>query len=315
MNGARKTAWLLARVALTVALLALILRKVSPGEIAGALAGAAVWPLVAGLALGAGFTAVKAFRWGWLLRRLGIACAPNEALRSYLGGMAVGLTTPGRVGEVARSLYLAAPDRAYVSGAALVDKVLDVTVIVTAGAAGCAAQRFFTAAALLALFAVALVTGIFLPARALRAAARAVPFAPARRLAERLVRPAAEVRHGTRALALLQAAGAFVLAAVQFHLFLSAFVAAPARATVFVMPLLVLSNLIPVTLSGVGVREWASVILFSTYSVPGAIAVNVALLVFFSNSLVPGLAGTALAPRWRVPAASAEHGAVGEAAR
>ncbi len=315
MSGTRATLWLVARVALTLALLALILRKVSPLEIARALAGASPWPLVAGLALGAAFTAVKTYRWGWLLRRLGVACTWREALHSYLGGMAVGLTTPGRVGEVARSLYLASPDKAYVSGAALVDKLLDVTVIVAAGAAGCAAQGFGAVAALLAVLAAALLAGLFLPARLVRGAARAVPIAPARALAEKLGRPAAEARIGTRVLALLQALGAFALTLVQFHLYLGAFVPAPFRATLFVMPLLVLSNLIPITLSGVGVREWASVILFSTYAVPGAVAVNVALLVFLSNSLVPGVTGAVLAPRWRAAAAPASHGAVREAAR
>jgi hypothetical protein len=171
------------------------------------------------------------------------------------------------------------------------------------------------AAGLLFLGASALAAGILLPARAVEGAARAIPFAPARRLAEKLARPVADARPGTRALALLQAGGAFVITAAQFHLYLSAFVKAPALATVFVMPLLALSNLIPVTLSGVGIREWASVILFSTYGVTGAVAVNVALLVYLSNSLVPGTAGAVLAPRWRVAVQGADRAPVGEAAR
>src|SRR5262245_26145438 len=87
-QGARSLAWL-ARLGVTAVLLALIVRQVSPGEIAGALRSARRLPLLAGAGLGGVFLALKVFRWGWLLRRLGVPCSPAEALYSYLGGMAV----------------------------------------------------------------------------------------------------------------------------------------------------------------------------------------------------------------------------------
>ncbi len=310
-----RPAMLALRAGITVLLLVLILRKVSFAEIAGALGSARLAPLLGGLALGIAFATLKAYRWGWLLRRLGVPCGEAEAMRSYLGGMAVGLTTPARVGEIARAFYLAARDRAFVAGAALLDKALDVAVILAAGVFGCAAQGYALPSAALAAGAAALIAIPLLPAGALERLARPLPLGPARRHVEALVRPAGRIVPRSLALGLGQAAAAFALTAIQFDLYLSAFGPAPPGATLFVLPLLVLSNLIPVSLSGVGVREWASVILLGRYGIRGAVAVDVALLVYLSNSLAPGVCGALLAPRWRAaivsPASRAAQGARG----
>ena len=300
---------LLLRLGLTILLLALILRTVSLREIVAALRGASPWPLACGAAFGVVFSALKVFRWGWLLRRLGAPCTAAESLYSYLGGMAVGLLTPGRVGEMARAMYLRTGDRAFVAGAAFLDKVFDVTVVLIVGAAGCAMQGLAIPAAALALAALALYLLIFLPARVLDRLTGLVPIAAARRVASSLSQPLARAGGGTVLLGALQAALTFAAVMLQFHLLLSAFGPAPAGATLFVLPLVVLSNLIPLTISGVGVREWASVILFRQYGVGGPVAVNVALLLYVFNSLLPGLAGSLLSPRLRRRGVEGDGGA------
>ena len=196
---------LLLRLGLTILLLALILRTVSLREIVAALRGASPWPLACGAAFGVVFSALKVFRWGWLLRRLGAPCTAAESLYSYLGGMAVGLLTPGRVGEMARAMYLRTGDRAFVAGAAFLDKVFDVTVVLIVGAAGCAMQGLAIPAAALALAALALYLLIFLPARVLDRLTGLVPIAAARRVASSLSQPLARAGGGTVLLGALQA--------------------------------------------------------------------------------------------------------------
>jgi uncharacterized membrane protein YbhN (UPF0104 family) len=289
------------RLVVAAVLLFLILRHTPPDEIAETLVSASVAPLLAGAALGAVFSALKVFRWGWLLGRLGVPCGEGEALRSYLGGMALGLTTPGRLGEAGRSLYLRG-DRAFVTGAALLDKVLDVAVILAVGGAGCAANGLAVPGAAFLLGSAALIVAIALPPRVLLGTTALLP-AALRSAAARMIGPLERMNRATLAKALAQAVGSFLVTALQFHLFLAAIAPAPAGATLYVLPLMILSNLVPITISGVGVREWASVLLFRRFGVSAAAAVAVAWLIYLCNSLLPGLAGAAMPPQWTVEAA------------
>ncbi len=286
------------RLGVTSILVYLILLSVSPQEMFRALSVAARAPLIAGLCAGVVFSFLKVLRWWWLLARMGIACDFSDACYSYLGGMSVGLLTPGRVGEVARSLYLRAVDRTYVSGLALLDKLLDLLILTFAAAVGCAIHGLFeTALLLFCVGGTGVLIGIFLRGGAIQSLARRMPLRPVRLLLEQAGQALDRVSGRTLAAATGLAVLAFSATVLQFWLFLHAFGPAPWQAAAFAMPLMVLSNLIPMTVSGVGVREWAAVIFLSLYSVPGAVAVNVALLVFLNNTLGPGLTGALLTPR------------------
>src|SRR5262249_11177509 len=61
-------------------------------------------------------------------------------------------------------------------------------------------------------------------------------------------------------------------------------------------PLVVLTNAVPVTIAGFGLREGTAVYLLSHYGVPQAFAFAGAFLMFFLNTALPGFVGAALAP-------------------
>jgi uncharacterized membrane protein YbhN (UPF0104 family) len=299
-----------ARIGLTIALLGLILYRVPLSDLVAALRDAADLPLLAGLALGGLFVALKVLRWGWLLRCMGVACSWAEALYSFLGGMAVGLITPGRVGEVARSLYLRTEDRGFVSGAALLDKIFDVSVIVAVGAIGCASHGLAKTAAAMGLVALGLFGAPLLPTAVLDGLTRIIPIAPVRRLAEKMTEPLKRLTALQLVTGSLQGVASFAVTMLQFQVILNAF-DTPTRhpgfaATLFAFPLIVLSNLVPITLSGLGVRENVAISLLAQYRVPAAVAVNTTLLVYAANSLLPGLVGALLAPRWRTKHAAGQ---------
>ena len=287
----------LLRLLATVLLLGLIVYEISFRAILSTLASAEVRPLALGFSLGVVFLLFKVIRWWWLLGRVGAEATPREALRSYLGGMAVGIVTPGRVGEAARSFYLPRGDRAYVSTVAVVDKVLDLTVIVAVAAVGCALQDLNVAALILAAVAVGLASIGVLPGRLLSFLVELVPWEAARRLGRSVVGGVGAIGVWTHLLGLAQAVFPFAVTIWQFELYLGALGSSRPGAAFFVLPLMILSNLVPITISGVGVREWAAVILFQRFGVESAVAVNVALLIFVSNSLAPGMTGALLAPR------------------
>ncbi len=60
------------------------------------------------------------------------------------------------------------------------------------------------------------------------------------------------------------------------------------------VPLILSSNLIPITYAGLGLREKFAIGVFSKYSIASEIAVTVTLTIFFFNSVLPALVGLIL---------------------
>ncbi len=64
--------------------------------------------------------------------------------------------------------------------------------------------------------------------------------------------------------------------------------------------IMILSNLLPITIGGLGVREALSVLILRRYGVSDAVAVNAAFLSYLTNTVLPGVVGSFLIPRARV---------------
>jgi uncharacterized membrane protein YbhN (UPF0104 family) len=65
---------------------------------------------------------------------------------------------------------------------------------------------------------------------------------------------------------------------------------------VLTFPLVVLTNVLPITIGGLGVREAAAAALLSHYGVSPADAALAALLMFGINTALPGIVGATLLP-------------------
>ena len=92
--------WL--RLSLSLLFLAVLVWLASPIKVARTLAGCDARLLIATLALTPVFLAGRVLRWSLLVRQVSPQAPLGAISRSYLWGMAVGLVTPGRLGEVAR---------------------------------------------------------------------------------------------------------------------------------------------------------------------------------------------------------------------
>lgn len=89
------------------ALLALVvLRMPDRGAIFHTLRAAAFWPLAAAVALNVVNLQLKVSRWRVLLQTRGIEYSMRRAWGAYLSSAYVGMLTPGRVGDVLRVQYL-----------------------------------------------------------------------------------------------------------------------------------------------------------------------------------------------------------------
>jgi len=79
---------------------------------------------------------LKAYRWRYLLRRYGVHYPFADAFLAYLGGVFVGLFTPGRLGEFIKAVHTVRdcdmrPGESF--GLVLVDRLFDLSMLVAVG--------------------------------------------------------------------------------------------------------------------------------------------------------------------------------------
>jgi uncharacterized membrane protein YbhN (UPF0104 family) len=78
---------------------------------------------------------------------------------------------------------------------------------------------------------------------------------------------------------------------IQCFLLVNAFQPADFSTVFFTFPLVILTNIVPVTISGLGVREGAAVLLLSGFGISGTTAFSAAFLIYFIDNFIPGLFG------------------------
>jgi uncharacterized protein (TIRG00374 family) len=287
------------KIAVTTALVGLILRHVSLAAIVEGVRAADPEMLAAAVAIGILFTLLKSYKWCYLVCRSGGRCTFATALRSYLIGMGAGLVTPGRVGEVSRAYYL--PDGERLRGAGLVgvDKLLDLGAVFSLACVG----GFIVIGGAVGIGCAA-VTAVLLgflyrPQMPLRFVERLL----AGRWGESRIIPVLDAFRALGrielnvSLAMTYAAYAIVL--IEFYLLVLAFEPVSFGPVLLVFPVVMLMNVLPITIAGLGVREGTSALLLSQFGVSQEAAVGAAFLIFSFNTLLPGLAGALLLLRRR----------------
>ena len=79
---------------------------------------------------------------------------------------------------------------------------------------------------------------------------------------------------------------------LQAYILLSAFQPVAASTILMVFPFILLTNLVPVTIGSLGIREGAAIYLLSQFGIPAGAAVSVSLLLFLFDTVIPGVLGS-----------------------
>ena len=267
-------------------LLAGLVWYVRPAELASVLGQTDAGLVGAAVGLGLVGLGLQWIKWHALLRWARPHTRWGESLDSLLVGFALGLVSPGRLGELGRGLYLGG-ERALWAGLAGVDRL--VSALVTLGFGGLALALWRPRAVGLVILGGLLVMGAGLVGRrALRGLAK---------------------RWGVWAQVLQGVSGlpralwwATVFWSVwfnlvffcQFYLILLSWGPVAPVGRLAIPMLFALKSLVPFSLLDVGVREGAAVLIFSWLGLPPSTALGAALIVFAINVLGPGLAGATL---------------------
>jgi uncharacterized membrane protein YbhN (UPF0104 family) len=128
----RRAAGWLVRLVGPALLLVVIARMKNPGGIIRAVEAASLLPLAVAVALNVVNIHLKVVRWQAILRVRGIAYETGKAWLAFLTSLYLGMLTPGRVGDVLRARYLKHElDVPYAEGIAsvVVDRLCDLYVL------------------------------------------------------------------------------------------------------------------------------------------------------------------------------------------
>ncbi len=293
----RKTAVLAAAKAATAALIVLFLvRKIQADRLVAALSCADTGRLLLGALLLLPNLYLQYVKWALLVRHECPRVPAGTIFYSLLVGSALGLVTPGRIGDLGRSAWVPQCDWARLTGRLLIDKVITLTILYVFGLAGFAVLFEMTPLVLaFTLFAAAAViaAGLFLIVcpRPLR-----------RRLERRGTGVSVRLLKGAETATPSMLRKLVLYSVLHFFTYCSQFVLFVAAAAPLRLPLaypaaaavMFAKSLLPISFGDLGVRESAAVFFFGKAGATAEAAFDGSFLLFCVNVLAPAVIGLVL---------------------
>jgi len=295
VKGIKGKAIFILKVAVSVILVCLVIARTGLGGIADSLR--TIGPDL-GLALACAllFTFLKVLKWHYLvLAAAGEGTTLGSAAKSFFVGMAGGLLTPGRVGEIARTVFMEKHSRGLIAYLVVVDRIFEITAVVFLALPGLLFYANFLAGAAAVLLLVVLLMVIYFPEYPPRWLHRILDrtgkFAAAREQLGRMELKIAAISPGVKFKQLLLAVLSYAVVILQFHHLLNNVHHSRLWMSVLAQPLIMLTNILPFTIGGLGIREGAAMVLLSPFAIPAAAAISAAFLLFLLNTALPALIG------------------------
>ena len=285
---ARRIPW--RQIVLSVGVGVVTLRRISFADLRAAFSNLDVGSVFLAAFCVLALIVVRAHKWHCMMAAVG-NFRMRQSLRTLLGGCALGLITPGRIGELGRCIFVRKHQRTQVALLTFFDRALDLWALLTL----VGASLFLLVSHPAAIFGVAMWLALLpmvlgfpgLLAHLSQGVRRVRHFHG--HLAEIALGlpPAQMPRYAILSL------GAMGLELSAFFFLLRAFCPIGFATAVATYPYIAVAGDLPLSFGGVGVREGAAALLLSPYAVPPGAAVDAALLWFVFGILFPALLGLA----------------------
>jgi hypothetical protein len=279
------------KIAITVILLSFLLYKIHPRQIFLTLQAANFDGLVIAVALGVVMLLIRWWKWHILVRDGLHTESHKQSFVSLVGGMAFALITPARVGELSRALFFPQGTKVQVGALTFLDRLIDLFVVLLFASLGATSRvsMFFRimlglAMALLALIVLRFESFLKLLHHWFKRGWLGLRIAS-------LEQVGANLRHGTIAQNFGLSCCMTFLDLVTFYVLLRCFVEVRISVVLFVFPLVLLTNVAPITISGLGLREGTAIALLAWFGISSAAAFNATFLSYILNSVIPALIG------------------------
>jgi hypothetical protein len=280
----------LGKVAATLVLLAALLYALDTRKLADAIFRIDPAWMAIGVALCFLFAATRMAKWVILARGNGLFAPVPVMVRSMLFALALGIVTPGRVGEVVAILPLPPAQRSKAILAYLYDRIgeLDTVLLFCVPAALAFLPGWGLAVALVLIAGTGSVIAAMESRRLRLWIVALLPRWTPRRIGEILGAPIhASARYWAVSLV------CYVLTYASVAAFMAGAERVGSLRAVLVLPVVTLSNLVTVTVGGLGVREGLAALVSPAAGLTPEVTAAAFFLSFFWTRLVPGLAGLA----------------------
>jgi len=280
------------KVLLTISLIIIIIYNVSFDKFAESFNEINIYPVVISILLSPLVALLGTIKWQQIINHEAEDAKFAESLISFLGGMSLGLLTPGRVGEFGRIAFIKSGRLGVLAGIALVDKVIDLEVTLAIGIISVYIFFGLKIAILLTIIVLAGVIFIYFPNVFISPFEKLIDKYRIRKLITNFLVGISTIPGRTIVICLFYRLLASIIDIIQFYLLINAFSLINFIDVVAVYPIIILTNILPLTIGGVGIREGVSIIVLSQYGIPPEVAVNASFLLFCINTLLPGMLGT-----------------------
>ena len=201
--------------------------------------------------------------------------------------------TPARVGELGRVLFLEGPDRLKGVGTVIVDKLFDLLGILLLSLVG--AWCFLGRSVFLMLLSLVIV-GIATLLISKKFKQNVEPLFNKRKFGKKII----DIISAFEAVSINVLLNCMVLTLIMFmivlfqcYMLLLTFYKLPLPFNVvfFAFPLVILSNILPITIGGLGVREYVAVFCLSFFDIPAEVSFTATFYLFIINVFIPSVFG------------------------
>ena len=234
---------------------------------------------------------LKSLKWKILLSSLYPETSISLACRSFLGGLGPGLLTPGKVGELARTFYLPYGDNFKVISLVILDRYSDLISLLLLSGIGI--SHFFgvyygIAIVITAIFGIVLFYIFPILIKFFRiSVGRGELYKKLFIKLEDISKIKPLIFYKSLLLSLIM----FLLSIFTSFLILNSFETTQLSIVYEVFPITLLTNILPITIGNLGVREGATILLLREYGIDSEIAFNTAIILFFLHSFLPAIIG------------------------
>ena len=237
---------------------------------------------------------LKAYKWQILLRSFWKETSFKIACRSYLCGFAIGVITPAKIGEISRSMFLPYEENMKIISLVILDRYCDLIILIFLSIVGVTHFTGIKIGIIVFLAGLFGITVIFIYPAILEILNKKDYKLIWISKILKMQKDFNKITPKIFLKSLLISFGYFLLSITTSFLLLSSFTTVPFSVVLKVFPLTLLTNIIPITVGNLGVREGATIFLLNNFKISSAAAFNCSILLFFFHSIIPALLGSLL---------------------
>lgn len=242
---------------------------------------------------------IKARKWQTLLNCINVQIPIRRSLEIILIGTFYGALTPGKAGEVSRAFYLDT-EKSRGIPTVIMDRVIDIICLL--GLSVLSTALFFKDRDL--IYLMALVVLLFIAGIVIIINERIITFvfksfSQRKEHTENYIKTIREITGNRKALFFVFSLtlGYYILNLIVYWIVIKSLSPTLNNILTFSLPIIVILGNIPISISGFGVREFASVTIFRMLDENSAYGFSCPIVLYFLTSLSPALLGFLLTLR------------------